>query len=229
MANVIYWPELLRPQNIKIDIAHRSLAGPSAQSGYVQVVSNSAGLWVGTYDSIPVYSKSMIKCWRALDSLIEGRQGIISIPTWDFQRSPGSSDELGSNIWETRNIPHSDASLFDDGSGYTTSWSNVYLSSDASTGATTLYLTINDPIIDLEPGHRFSINDRLYQIKSVSQSDSAATVTIRPPLREAVSTGDRVEFDYPRVKMRLTDDSAMNITLNYNANVFPTLSFIEAL
>lgn len=229
MADIIYWPEILRPQNIKVDIAHRSLRGPSSQSGFTQVVSNSAGIWTATYDSIPVYSSSMIKCWRALDSLIEGRLGIISLPVWDFPRSPSATDDLGSNIWNTSSVPHSDGAFFDDTSGYLTTWTNVTVGANATAGATTLQLTVGAPIVTLEPGHRFSINDRLYQIKTVSQTGGSATVTIRPPLREAVSTGDFCNFDYPRVKMRLTDDTAMNITLNYNANVFPTLSFIEAV
>jgi len=223
----IWWPEILRPQKIKIDLAHRSLRGPTAQSGYTQVVSNSAGLWTASYDSIPVYTSAMIRCWRALDSLIEGQLGIISIPAWDFPRSPNAIGELGLNIYS--NTPHDDDSFFDDDSGYQSSWTNVSVGTAASIGATTVVLS-KETASTLEPGHRFSINDRLYQIKSITSQDStSATITIRPPLREAIVVGDRAEFDYPRVKVRLTDDKAMQLDLNYNGYATPTLSFYEAV
>lgn len=223
----IWWPDILRPQKIKIDLAHRSLRGPTAQSGYTQVVSNSAGLWTASYDSIPVYTSAMIRCWRALDSLIEGQLGIISIPAWDFPRSPNAIGELGLNIYS--NTPHDDDSFFDDDSGYQSAWTNVSVGTAASIGATTVVLS-KETASTLEPGHRFSINDRLYQIKSITSQDStSATITIRPPLREAIVVGDRAEFDYPRVKVRLTDDKAMQLDLNYNGYATPTLSFYEAV
>ena len=228
--STIYWPTILRPQKIKIDLAHRSLRGPSAQSGFTQVISNSAGIWTGTYDSIPVYSSSMIRCWRALDTLIEGQLGVISLPAWDFPRSPSAMDELGSNIQSLGPVPNSDGSFFNDYSGYAGTWTNVTVTSKANIGDTTITLTKNAPKVTLELGHRFSVNSRLYQIKSITaQNDSTATIVIRPPIREAVFSGDIAEFDYPRVLMRLTDDKAMNLDLNYNANCFPTLTFIEAV
>jgi hypothetical protein len=229
MAGVIYWPETLRPQQIKVDLAHRSLRGSTAQSGFTQVVSNSAGIWTVTYDEIPVYSSQMIRLWRALDSLIEGPLGIISLPAWDFPRSPSAMDELGLNIYKTPIASHNDGSYFSDYSGYVSSWTNIYVSADANIGATTISFTKDTPVT-LEPGHRFSINDRLYQIRTVtSQSNTLATVTIRPPLREAILICDRAEFDYPRVKVRLTDDKAMQLDLDYNAKSFVTLSFFEAV
>lgn len=230
MADIIYWPDLLRPQAIKVDLAHRSLSGPSAQSGFSQVVSNSAGIWTATYDSIPVYSSAMIRCWRALDALIEGRQGVISIPVWDFPRSPSAADELGSNIYNLSQAPYSDGALHSDYSGYQTTWTNVLVGENTAIGATTVTLTKNAPYVTLEPGHRFSINDRLYQIRKIeSQGDTTAVVTIRPPLREAITVGNIAEFDYPRLKVRLTDDKAMQIDLDYNAYGTPSLSFMEAV
>lgn len=225
----VYWPEALRPQKIKVDISHRNLRGPTAQSGFTQVVSNSAGIWVATYDSIPVYKSSMVRMWRALDSEIGGQRETISLPIWDYPRAPGANDELGSNLLGFGNLPHSDETLFDDNTGYQTAYTNVNVSAAASVGATTVSLTKVSKTL-LEPGHRFSVNDRLYQIKRVtSQTNTAATVIVTPPLREALKVGDRAEFDYPRVLMRLTDDKAMQLDLNYNGYATPTLTFFEAL
>jgi hypothetical protein len=47
-----------------------------------------------------------------------------------------------------------------------------------------------------------------------------ATVTIRPPLREATAAGTRVEFDYPKCIMRLAEADTM--TLNLDVRRFGT-------
>ena len=230
MVDTINWPtDILKPQSLSIDLAHRSLRGPTASSGFTQVVTNSAGVWRVTFNSIPVYSSSMVKLWRALDSLIEGQLNVISLPAWDYPRSPSAIGELGSNLYNYPTVPHSDSTPFDDESEYTSGYTDVQTNATAAVGATTLTVTKGFPVT-LEPGHRFSIDERLYQIRTVTtQNDTSATITIRPPLREFVTLGARLEFDFPRVKVRLMDDKAMFLPLNFNAQSFPTLEFIEDL
>lgn len=226
----VFWPgNILKPQSISVDIAHRNLRGPSAASGFTQVVSNSAGIWKVTYSDIPVYSASMIKLWRAIDTLAEGQMNAISIPVFDHPRSPNATDELGSNIRDfyQNSVPHSDDTFFDDDTGYVSTYTPVYTTAAALSGTVSLSVVKGFPF-ELEPGHRFSINDRLYQIQRItSQSDTNATFTIRPPLRENVVSGDRLEFDNPRVTVRLTSDSSMFLPLNFNRHSFPPVDFIE--
>lgn len=233
MVDVIYWPgEILKPQNISVDIAHRNLKTPTAANGFTQVVSNSAGIWKVSFDSIPVYTKEMIKMWRAIDTLAEGQLNPISIPIWDIPRAPGSTDDYGTNLNSslTSSVPHSDDAFFDDSTGYVSSYTNIYTITSALTGSVTLSLAKEAPSVTLEPGQRFSINDRLYQIKSItSQTDTTAVIVVRPPLREAVEADSRCEFDRPRVTVRLASDDAMFLPLNFNQQSFPTLDFIEYL
>jgi len=228
----IQWPmKILKPQDISVDISHRSLRGPAAANGFTQVVSNSAGLWKVSYSSIPVYSTSMIKLWRALDTLIEGQLNVISLPVWDYPRSPSATDELGKNLRDfyALSATHSDSSYFSDGSGYLSTYTNVYTSATAAIGTVTLSVLKTVPAT-LEPGQRFSINDRLYQIQRITdQTDTSATFVVRPPLREFVNLGDQLEFDLPRVKVRLASDTAMALPLDFNRQSFPTLEFIEDL
>lgn len=229
MADLIIWPtNLLKPQTISVDIAHRNLRGPSAPSGFTQVVSNSAGIWRATFSDIPVYNKEMIKAWRAIDTLAEGMLNPISIPVWDYPRSPGSADDYGRNIRDfSTSLPHSDGTYFSDDAGYVGSFSTAKVNATASTGAVTVVINKVTPF-SVEPGQRFSINHRLYQIRTVtSQSSNIATVTVRPPLREALNVGDVVEFNYPRLRVRLVSDEAMYLPLNFNQQSFPSLDFIE--
>ncbi len=233
MAEPIIWPwRLLQPQSISVDIAHRNLRSPSAANGFTQVVSNSAGLWSVSFSSIPAYSQSMIKCWRAIDTLAEGQLNPISIPVYDWPRSPSATDNYGRNLYDfyTKQVFHSDGSPFDDGTGYTSTYTNVVAASNGVIGGTTISVVKNTENVTLEPGQRFSINDRLYQIRTVtSQTDTLATMTVRPPFREAFSIGDPLEFDMPRLRVKLLSDTAMALPLNFNQQSFPSLDFIEDL
>lgn len=230
---IVYWPEkLLKPQKISVDLAHRNLRSPSAATGFTQVVSNSAGIWKVSFSNIPVYSAQMIKCWRAIDTLLEGQLFPVSIPVFDHPRSPSSTDNYGSNLYNFYNssTSHSDGVFFGDGSGYSSTWTLVFATTAGTVGATTLSVLKSPPLATLEPGQRFSVNDRLYQIQKItSQTDTTAVFTVRPPIREAFSIGTRLEFDNPRVRVKLLSDTAMNIPLNFNQQTFPTIDFIEDL
>ena len=54
-------------------------------------------------------------------------------------------------------------------------------------------------------------------------------MTVRPPFREAFSIGDKLEFDLPRIKVKLASDTAMALPLNFNQQSFPQLDFVEDL
>lgn len=225
----IFWPwETLKPQSIMVDISPRNLRGPSAQSGFTQVVSNSAGLWKVTFYNIPVYSASMIRLWRSISNYAEGQLNDIIIPVWDYPRAPIPNGVIYSDFFDN-SIPHDSDAFFDDDEGYENTLISVDAAANASIGATSLSLTKNFSG-DLEPGHRFSVNYKLYEIRTVeSQTASTASITIRPPLREAIVSGDPIIFDYPTMKVRLASDNEMQLPLNFNQQSFQTVNFIESL
>jgi len=53
------------------------------------------------------------------------------------------------------------------------------------------------------------------------------TVTFRPPLRGAVPSGTRIEFDNPRCVMRLAEPQSMELTLELRRVGTPSVSFVE--
>lgn len=230
MAEII-WPwRLLKPQSVTFDIVPRSTRSPSAASGFTQTISNSAGIWKAQFSDIPVYNSQMIKCWRAIDALAEGGLNTIIIPMWNFPRSPSASGDYGRNLYDFYNrfVTHSDGTTFSDGSGYQSYWTNVVAAGAGVVGATTITALKNLPAVTLEPGMDFSINSRPYRIKKiVSQTETLATITVSPPIREVFDVGDRLEFDLPTMKAKLVNDDAMSLPLNFNQRSFPTLDFIE--
>lgn len=226
----IVWSNLLQPRNVSVDMAFRSLAGPTAVSGFSQVVASDAGIWRATFDGIPVYDqngRSLIKLWRAIAGLAEGRLNALVIPICEAGRRPVPDGAADSEI--DGSVPHSDDSYFSDGTGYVSRYTTVVTSAAAAVRGTTLSL-IKTVAPDLEPGHRFSIGERLYQIKSVTaQDETMATVKIWPPLREFVEAGAQLEFDRPVLRVRLATDSEMDLPLEYGRWSFPSVNFIEDL
>lgn len=222
----IRWPDdVLRPQNVSFDLDSRSLAGPASVSGATQVVASDAGIWKATFGSVVVKSRQAVLAHRAIAALLEGRLGSILVP---LCRSYGPSS--GAVMSEDEKalfaqVPHGDDSFFDDGTGYVGSLTNVVLAANAAVRATTLMVTVNYAADDIQPGEHFSLGERLYRIRTYDATTGA--MTIRPPLREAVTAGDRLEFDDPVCRMRLMNDDGMDLELALRRFGNPTVQFIE--
>jgi hypothetical protein len=69
----------------------------------------------------------------------------------------------------------------------------------------------------------------MYRIRTVQMTGAnTATITFRPPAREAVSAGTEMEFDRPVCRMRLATDAEMDLDLDLVAPwSYPTVNFIE--
>lgn len=222
----IRWPDdVLRPQNVSFDLDSRSLAGPASVSGATQVVASDAGIWKATFGSVIVKSRQAVLAHRAIAALLEGRLGSILVP---LCRGYGPSS--GAVLSEDEKalfaqVPHDDDAFFDDDTGYVGSLTDVVLAADAAVRATTLHVTVNYAADDIQPGMHFSLGERLYRIRTYDAPTGA--MTIRPPLREAVTAGDRLEFDSPVCRMRLLQDDGLDLELALRRFGSPTVQFIE--
>lgn len=221
----LWWPrKLLAPKQFAIDLAPRSLAGASSVSGFSQVVSSDAGIWKASLADVVIESRMKIACFRALGALLDGRLTPIMVPLFgDY--SPLPDDAIGAGIDD--DVPHGDGSFFSDETGYEDSIIDIRVTADAPARA----VSINVELIaagDLVGGEHFSIGERLYRVRTVIYSgENAATITFRPPLREAVETGARLEFDKPACRMRLATDAEMDLEIVLERIGWQTVNFIE--
>lgn len=217
----IRWPvNVLAPTTVNFDIAPRTLAGPSAVSGFTQVSSSSAGIWRFTLANIPVYTKAHALTWRAIDAILEGRLGTILVPLCrGYQPTPAGADYAP--------VPFSDDATFGDGSEFQGSAINVQLTTAIIVGAVSASVSISYADT-LQPGQHFSLGERLYRLKSVIYtSNTTADIKFTPPAREAASAGDRLEFDDPVCRMRLASDMEMALPLEMRRLANPTVNFLE--
>ncbi|MER9135112.1 hypothetical protein NKI20_02215 [Mesorhizobium sp. M0830] len=222
----IRWPEeVLRPTNVSFDLDSRSLAGPASVSGATQVVASDAGIWKATFGNVVVKSRQAVLAHRAIAALLEGRLGSILIP---LCRGYGPSSGAVLSADEEAlfaEVPHSDDALFDDGTGYVGSLTNVVAAANAAVRATTITATVTYAADSIQPGQHFSIGERLYRIRTYDAG--TGVMTIRPPLREAITAGDHLEFDDPVCKMRLAQDDGLDLELAMRRFSSPSVSFIE--
>jgi len=109
-------------------------------------------------------------------------------------------------------VPFSDGATFSDGSSLVSGQVNAEFAASAAKRATTLSVRVwgarafmgGEPFTVIHP----TMEDRLYGTARVlsSVADGEATVyslRISPPLREAVTSGDQIDFNKPRCTMRL--------------------------
>jgi hypothetical protein len=225
----ILWPiDALPPRMPQCDIAPRSLAGPASVSGKSQVVSSDAGIWIASFAEIPVHADETldrILCWRAIANLLEGRLNPILVPIVPRRSQPNQAVAAEFGLFDQ--VPHDDDTFFDDDTGYVGGANDVRLAGSVAVRAVTANVTINYGGT-LQPGHDFSIGERGYRLRTVVYtSATTATITFRPPLRDAASLGDRLEFDEPVCRMKLAEDGGMNLPLDYGYWAFPTVQFVE--
>lgn len=218
----ILWPcGLLKPRSVAFDIAPRSLAAPAAISGFGQVVSSDAGLWKVVFGAVDVRARNTVLAFRAIATLLDGRLNPVLVPfcrAW--QPEVGTADQSDA-------VPHSDDAFFSDGTGYVSGTIDAQASSSGAIGAVSLPVVFGWAV-DVEPGQHFSIGERAYRIRTVTwAAELTATITFRPPLRDFVNAGDRLEFDEPVCRMRLASDGEMDLMLERHRFGSPTVNFIE--
>lgn len=223
MAYVPLFPiESLSPREFSLHLAARTLAGPSSVSGVAQVVASDAGLWRLTLGSIPVVDQRRVLLWRSLSEWAEGRMNPFLVPITRFYQ-PYAPE------WETlyEPVPHSDDSPFNDGSAYQGQVIDVTLASNIPVRGTTATIAIH-VAHEIQPGQHFSIDERLYRIRTIEHvGEGSATITFRPPAREAATIGTRLEFDFPVCRMRLASDSELELALDYGRWAYPSVNFVE--
>lgn len=224
MATILWPRSVLKPKRDPFNIAPRTLTGPSSVSGVSQVSASDAGIWKATFaDIIIKRGTASILAFRAIANLLEGRLHPILVPRCCAYQpfDPDWKDLLS-------RVPHSDTSPFSDGGLYRSRAIDIRLSSNIPLRGTTANIAIV-AAGQLQPGQDFSVGERMYRIRTVQMTGvNTATITFRPPAREAVAAGTEMEFDRPVCRMRLATDAEMDLDLDLVAPwSYPTVNFIE--
>lgn len=208
---------LFSPGDVQADLERRALAGGVSISGDEDVVATDGGGRVFfQISNVAIFDRVPALAWRAIDAYLDGGARAIIVPLCDARHQPVSGSV---------SVTHSDGTPFGDESEYSQGDASAQIAIDADLRATTLYLENLVTGKDLMGGEWLSIDHptmrwRAYRIAEIIDFDalaSTATISIRPPLREAVVAGDDVDLSNPRCTMRLDGNMHSPMSFGYAA------------
>jgi len=232
----IYWPrDVLSPRQVTPELVPATISGGRTITSVEKIIKVDAGYWQITLDQIPYASKEHKRAWRAVAGILQGRFGTIAVPVYDTDGAPWPLDGNGNPITDYPDEPHSDGTLFSDGTGYDQPVIVAEIYANAGLGA--VYVTILFTFGDADgpqPGQFFSVANRLYRIIGVTASAASPTQVftckITPPLREPIFLGDTAEFDDPRcICCMATDTEMMSAADAYNGTSTGKVTFVEKI
>ncbi len=227
-VSIVFPPKLMHEADHDWNIVGNTATAGNTATSSVDIRSDGGGFWSASLNNIQFLDQADTLLWRAVRQLCNGGINPIIVPRNDGVFAPFS---IGPRSYA--NIPHNDASLFDDISGYSQPVIDVVASGSVNNRATTMQLNLNN-CATLQGGESFSINHptfgwRLYEVASAIVIDSTHTqITFNPPLREAVSDGYYIEFDQPRCTMKLVNSAAMDLNVTTWPFSLASVKFIES-
>jgi len=234
MALYTFPRSLMRDRTWGWNLSGHSIGGGRAMSGVLNVGrSDGGGLWVCTASEVQVSTPDHVRTWRALRSLLDGGATPFVMEARDVYVAPWpkvagapvvSADSTTDDLVGT-----------DDDALYEGETISCTLAVDAALRATTVRLQFAGSAYSaLRGGERFSLThatflDRLYEIATVSDLGAGLyDVGIRPPLREATTSGARADFDHPRCVMQLASPDTMDLAQTRREFGQGSLKLVEA-
>ena len=194
---------LFAPNEFQADLDLRTISGGEALNGDEDLIATDGGGRVfvaigGTF----LKEANVALAWRALDAYLDGGARAIIVPFCDGRHQPWAASV---------STTHSDDTTFSDETEYSQSGAHGVIAADSPLRATTIQLKELDLPRDLLGGEWLSINHptmrwRAYRIAEILEYDAdagTATISIRPPLREAITVDEDAEFAKPRCTMRV--------------------------
>lgn len=244
--------DYIKPQRLRFDVVGNAVSGGRNMLGQeVSYEMTGGGFLSCTYGGLWVQRREEHEYITWLAAYLNGSFRAIDVPLkTDWQGPFPVYDRVPAPF--ATGIPHSDGSLFSDGSGYSqaTVWGKVVSAAPLRSG--TLRLRIYDAARALRWSDWFSIYHdgngdlsmgwRSYRnwniltehgsgnetIDGTSFPYREYTLAIQPTLREAVAAGQRIEFARPRVASKLMPGTNVLSDVEGFWLSRPTLEFTEA-
>lgn len=224
MVDILVWPRaVLRPEECRANLVAFTRSGGMSVGGGKASVRTDLGFWSVELVNIPIAKTGQRKAWDAITQILGGSSGRMAIPVWGRDTAPYESGEYEAPVIS----PHSDGSLFSDGSGYVTNAISAVTVGTTPIGATQITINVIKGGSDFT-GVKFSRNHALYQTGQViSVVGTVWTLRISPSIRETIPAGSALNFDQPTCLCRLVDDRGMDRGTNADNYTTATVKFQE--
>lgn len=230
------WPfRLLPPLSARWYRQGATQLGPVSIDGAQQQASRTDGGGLWRLDcTFSANTRARILALRAWHEYLDAGTVEFLMPVLDLHFAPRNTV---AGVPQKPGSPTPATDCFSESGSYGSPMMVASVVEDAALRATSLAISMTQGASP-EAGQIFSINHasvgwRKYNIQRIADSaGDAFTLAIRPPLREAVSADDAIEFDMPRCVMRLHPESANALSLPVemlNGGGTVSASFIESM
>jgi hypothetical protein len=224
---------LFNPSRIVLRPASAVITGGESLSGETDTIrTDGGGYWLISLLGIELLSTDLIRAWRAWEDTLESGVTKVLVPVADVRMAP--RPVVGGRLSSPSQLhPQSDDPYFPEAVGFATPWIVAHATADAALRATELSLTVVNGA-RVKGGEVFAINHptagrRIYRVGRVlARAGQDATVQIRPPLREAITDGNALDFDWPSVVATLLPDADISPEILYGRSSVVDILFREA-
>lgn len=222
----IFPGHLFNPSNVKANLVSRVITGGEAINGEIDAIAtDGGGHWQVTCTGIDLTNARIMRQWEAWESYLDGGAVDCLVPMLSVARA---NRPFGGGQPAKVHGLVADDDLFPTSLAYAAPYISATVTDSAALRATELTIAVSRGA-PLEGGETFSIGGRGYRIQRVkSRPDTqSAIVAIRPPLREALTSGDALDFSFPLLKCRLQPNQDIGLEIFQNQSANTSITFME--
>ncbi len=224
---------LFNPDTITLKPAGSVISGGESLSGETDVIrTDGGGYWMIIMSGIDLINDAQLKAWQAWEDHLDGGATKVLVPVPELRQAPRPALPLRpSQLLATSDDPY-----FPEALAFATPWITASIVGAGALRATEITIDVTGGA-RLMGGERFAIDNatsgrRVHRVRRVlsrgGTDGQQATVSIRPPLREAVTNGQAVDFDWPSVVATLMPDSNISPVIERGRYARVDISFREA-
>lgn len=216
------WPAVLKPQDFRYFLENVDQSGGVAMGGNESFVVSPGPRWRAK-GRFPVRTREQVLALNELEALLDGRANDILLPGYDGQRLSWPEQTFSGDPTGVILTPKVARELEGTAGLGGTAYAGLEIpaaaeivatvNTNAALRATTLLInkTQGGALI---AGQHFGLGQRFHRIRSIELVfGPVTTVTIRPPLRAAATSGTAVLFTRPVSLMKLADPSQLHKAL----------------
>ena len=220
---LVFPTQIFNPRSIKISVLGRTIQSPPSISGVGQIVrTDGGGYRVCQMSGIVLNTNDKLRAWNAWEGVMQGGVTKITVPIATQRLAPRGL--RGGTIARYGSLHKSSADpYFPEAIAYGSPLVVAEMVSSAAHRATTVTIVVTRGG-RVRGGETFSINhstagNHPYKIaRVISRDEQEATVLLDMPLRQSVTAGQDINFDWP----------LMDAVLMPDVDIFPDISFVGA-
>lgn len=213
------------PDPVRADVVPRVVSGGTALSGEEDVIqTDGGGRWEISYGEMDVDGIDLQRLWDAWTGHLAGGAQSVLVPILSLGTAPRP---IAGNGFADPSDIYADDEYFPTEVRFASPHIVSVVGANAALRATTLQIVIEQGS-RIQPGVKFSIGRRAYKVNRVTASGGlSATCVITPPLREAVTAGTSVNFDWPVVEARAVLGQDLGAAISLGMFGTTAISFVE--